>query len=156
MAIMGVFLTVVRTAAAQIPILNSYTTASKKIFLDFRGTTSAPPNWKAQYSLDPDAVFEYSNAQPIPAFDSTKYSWIGGNQTQIITDIWKMFGDRYSMFNVNVTTVPPSAQDEAANNFIRVLFDDDPEGWILESSSQDKGKSMRQTLSLVRHEALSI
>ena len=88
-------------AALFVPAYNSYPSASAQIYLDFDGDVT--PTW-GTYS--PGTTIAYDTDG-----DPNNFS---GQELANIHDIWAGVAEKYSPFNINVTTVDPGA----LNNFV--------------------------------------
>lgn len=89
------------------PVLNSYPSATAKIFLDFDGDVTT--NWNGYV---PGTT---------PAYDTDgDASSFSGTEVSNITEIWKRVAEKFSPFKINVTTVDPGN----GNNFetVRVVI----------------------------------
>lgn len=121
---------------SQLPILNSRPGAPHTIFLDFDGTPAF--TWAGQNS-DGSAVQNYAvhgagpTSTPVPAFtlDGNANDFNSG-ELDAINDIWAWVAEKYSPFNVNVTTQDPvTYADDVA---IRVLIAGRDSDWLNEGA----------------------
>jgi Ca2+-binding RTX toxin-like protein len=79
----------------QVPALHSLPSAHAKIYLDFNGY-DAIPDWLG------------SNVPTTPAFDlDGKNDSFTGGELAAINEIWSRVSEKYSPFNIDVTTVDP-------------------------------------------------
>lgn len=90
-----------KTAGAQVPVLNSYPSASAVIFLDFDGQTVTGTSW--------------NYAGPI-------YCGASGLDNTQITTVFNRVAEDYRPFNVNVTTDSTKYFAAPANKRIRVVL----------------------------------
>jgi len=77
-----------------VPPLNSYPSANAKVFLDFDGDYTS--SW---VGYSPGTTPAYDTDGDASTFSTTEVS--------NITEIWKRVSEKYSPFNINVTTVDP-------------------------------------------------
>jgi|GEM_PF-6847301 len=86
-----------------LPQLSSRVTATRKIFLDFNGANI--PTWGTNNALVPPAPY---TPGAIPAYtadaDATTYS---DAELSYITQVWQNVAEKFSPFDVDVTTVDP-------------------------------------------------
>ena len=124
---------------AQVPLLHSRPAATKKIFLDFFGDPNLNTwkDWRPQtapahvfQNLGPkDAQGNHTGPDGVPPFNSATYPHLMANETErgiLIGDIWAMVAERFSMYDVDVTT---DAAALSAVEHIRVIFDDSSTHW---------------------------
>jgi hypothetical protein len=82
-----------------VPAYNSRPSAAAKIFLDFDGDVTS--NWNGYV---PGTT---------PAYDTDgDASGFSGTEISNITEIWKRVSEKYSPFNINVTTVDPGNSND--------------------------------------------
>jgi hypothetical protein len=79
---------------AAVPVLNSNPTATAKLYLDFNGDTTA--TW-GSFAPGTTPAYDY-DGNPSSFSDAELSS---------ITEIWARVSEKYSPFNINVTTVDP-------------------------------------------------
>ncbi len=99
---------------ASIPVLNSYPSAYVQIYLDFDG--------------DPARTWNGYNVPVTPAFDTdgdpTTFS---DQELASIQEIWARVAEKYSPFNVNVTTVRPA--DFSDRHALHLIIGGNALGW---------------------------
>lgn len=120
-------------ALAAIPVLNSRSGAPYNILLDFHGDSIGTVTLRTTAG----AFETWHNASAIPPFDTANYPDFLPSESfrnSLVNQIWEIVSDRYSMFNVNVTT-DSSGYHNSSNtqispaNTIRVVFDDNGYHW---------------------------
>ncbi|HEY7086575.1 MAG TPA: hypothetical protein VH518_00720 [Tepidisphaeraceae bacterium] len=85
------------------PQLDSLPGAPVKLYLDFVGSPAF--QWDSTVAHGPG-----SNSTPIPAFSyDADVNNFSGAELNLINAIWQTVAEKYSPFNINVSTVPPSA-----------------------------------------------
>lgn len=85
---------------AEVPVLNSLPSADAKLFLDFNGH-DAIPNW---LGTDVPATPAYDRDGNANEFNNAELSQIA--------EIWARVAEKYSPFNINVTTVDPGNEND--------------------------------------------
>jgi len=130
LACLVLFLTTSSSGWGQIPLLQSRPSAANKIYLDFAGdpnlTTIRRTGLTGIGSIITD---NHGPSGGVPPFANLVPS--GVDATIAITENWRIVADRYSMFNVDVTTDPNALSaseriSQLSNDTIRVVFDDLP------------------------------
>jgi len=91
--------TVVKNTLSAIPSLNSYPTAIARIYLDFVG--DAARTW-GDYRVTATPAYDRDG-------DSTTFT---NAELTAIREIWQRVAEKYSPFNINVTTVNPGTLDD--------------------------------------------
>jgi hypothetical protein len=91
----------VAAAGLTVPVYNSLPGATHRIYLDFNGDNT--PSWG-----DPNFSTDFFHPGVTPAYDSdgdpTSFS---ATELANIRNIWARVAEKYSPFNINVTTVDP-------------------------------------------------
>lgn len=83
--------------------LSSRPTADRTIFLDFNGEFVEGTDWSGMYNND--APFT------VPTFDADNKPGLSAEEIDLIFRIWESASEKFSTFDVNVTTREPSAAD---------------------------------------------
>ncbi len=116
-------------ALAAIPVLNSLPGAPMNIVLDFHGDSSLT-SWRMRRSSSFYATFKQTGGVPEFSHTHSLYSKFLSSEAKrnaLINDVWTCVADRFSMYNVNVTT------DKNLRNLpgqsVRVVFDDNGDDW---------------------------
>ena len=113
-------------SGASLPILSSRPLATKKLFIDFDG--AAAFDWVNQDSVVERVHGAGGNDVAIPAFSiDTNTSSFNADEVSGMTAIWRHVAEKYSTFNIDVTTVDPG--DYLDNISVRVIVGGSSSDW---------------------------
>jgi hypothetical protein len=125
-----------RVPISQVPSLNSRPGAPKTIYLDFNG--AAAFTWRGQNS-DGSQIINYSvtgmggGTTPVPAFtldgNANDFSTF---EEQAIRNMHSWVAEKFSPFNINVTTVDPGSYNYGTS--LRVLVGGADADWLNENA----------------------
>lgn len=101
-------------ALSAVPVLNSLPNAYAQLVLDFNGDTAGYWNFGGDTYYVP--------ATPAYSIDGDRNSFTDEELTSI-RDIWTRVAEKYSPFNINVTTVDPGMLDD--NHVLKVVIGGD-------------------------------
>ena len=98
--------------------LHSRPSATKKIFLNFKGATTSGTAWNSGFTAGAPIV--------TPAFDTNGdgASW-SASELAVVYSVWRAVSEDYSVFHVDVTTEDPALSNIAATNYITALIGGD-------------------------------
>lgn len=109
--------------AQAMPVLNSSSGSTRQVLLDFNGYNyTAGAVW-----YNPGGGY---SGQPgnVPAFDTDgNTASFSASELNAIRETWNRVAEKYSPFNINVTTVDPGGQP-VANSWARIVVGDNT-GW---------------------------
>ncbi|NJL83769.1 MAG: hypothetical protein HC890_14080 [Chloroflexaceae bacterium] len=101
-AIAAATVTAVTAPGLAVPQLSSNPTARAKIYLDFSGHTTVGTTWNSAYNG--------GQSFTTPAYDTDgNTSSFSSTELQRIQEIWQRVAEDFAPFNIDVTTIEPSA-----------------------------------------------